>query len=279
MEKIRSYDQYVEVLSDFKKGRARCRTNKVMMREELAALIDSGKLLYEEINGTIWFFSNEDYYYYAHMYAPKDTLIQMRGQDKDVLVELMGKDDRYDGQMERELVEAGYRKGDKYLELGMDLEDKIDDITRQNNIMHKFWEKRGYTYRKATREDYPELRKQWLEGLGRESYNVKAMTDAELEEMERHGRCSLICDPRGKIVSSCIYLKNGQIAYGYIAVTSQKGSGLGAGALCDAEAHEYEEGCVKQLVWVREDNSDSLSMNMHMSSLTGKIFRQFVFKS
>lgn len=279
MEKIRAYDQYVEVLSDFKKGRARCRTNKVMMREELAALIDSGKLLYEEINGTIWFFSNEDYYYYAHMYAPKDTLIQMRGQDKDVLVELMGKDDRYDGQMERELVEAGYRKGDKYLELGMDLEDKIDDITRQNNIMHKFWEKRGYTYRKATREDYPELRKQWLEGLGRESYNVKAMTDAELEEMERHGRCSLICDPRGKIVSSCIYLKNGQIAYGYIAVTSQKGSGLGAGALCDAEAHEYEEGCVKQLVWVREDNSDSLSMNMHMSSLTGKIFRQFVFKS
>lgn len=279
MEKLRTYEEYMEVLSSFKQGRTRCRTNKMMMREELAALVDAGKLSYEEIGGTLWFFSDEDYFYSAHLYAPKDTPIQMRKQDKDVLVELMGKGERYDGQMERELIDAGYRKGDKYLEYHLNLAEKIDDINRQNNAMHKFWEKRGYTYRKATREDYPELRKQWIDGLGRESYNVKSMTNAELEEMERYGRCSLICNPNGEIVSSSIYLKNGQIAYGYITVTHLQGSGLGAGALCDIEAHEYEEGCIKQLIWIREDNSDSISMTMHTSSLTGKMFRQFIYKS
>lgn len=279
MEKLRTYEEYMEVLSSFKQGRARCRTNKMMMRDELAALVDAGKLSYEEIGGTLWFFSDEDYFYSAHLYAPKDTPIQMRKQDKDVLVELMGKGERYDGQMERELIDAGYRKGDKYLEFCLDLAEKIDDINRQNNAMHKFWEKRGYTYRKATREDYPELRKQWIDGLGRESYTVEAMTDKEIETMERHGRCSIICDPSGHIVSSSIYLKKGEVAYDYITVTLLPGSGLGSSAAFDREVHEYNEGCIKNLAWARCNNKDAISALGHNSFLTGKMFWEFIYES
>ncbi len=279
MEKLQSYEQYSQVLAAFKQGRARCATNKMMMRDELTALIEAGKLYYEQIGDTLWFFSDEDYFYSAHLYAPADRPIQMEKQDKDVEVELMGNESRYNVQMDRELVAAGFEKGGKYLEYGSFLEDFIEMIRSRAKVMRAFWEKRGFTYRKATKADYPELRKQWLIMLGEDSYNVLALTDAQLDEMEKYGRCPVICDPQGRIVASSTFFKSGNLAYDYITETVFKKSGLGGSVAYERAICEYEEGCTKQLTWVREDNAESSSGAERVSDLTGKYLWQFVYRN
>lgn len=113
MEKIHTYEQYDEVLADFKKGKAKCSTNKIFMRDELTALIDAGKLFYQEIDGTLWFFSNEGYFYRADFFVPADIPIRLHRQDMAVLTELTGSETRYNVQWEQELIAAGYEKRDK----------------------------------------------------------------------------------------------------------------------------------------------------------------------
>lgn len=281
MEKIRTYEQYSQMLAAFKRGKARCGTNMIMMRQELTALIEAGKLYCEQIEGTLWFFSDEDYFYSAHLYAPADTPVRMIRQDKDVLVELIGNEARYDGQMESKLLAAGFDKHARYLEHAAQLDEIIDDVARQNKAMHAFWQRRGLTYRTAVRADYPQIRALWLDMLGRDSYNVTVLTDAELEEMERYGRCSLLCDGQGRILAAAHYLRpqGAKYAYVYNVAGAFKGSGLGAAAYFDVLVHIYEEGCTKLTSWVREDNEDSNLMTRRAEKLSGKFFWQFVFRA
>ena len=103
MEKLRTYEQYSEVLAAFKQGRARCGTNELMMRDELMEKIKAGKLYYEQIGDTLWFFTNEGYFYTGVFYVPADKTIEMRAQDMDVVTELMGTETRYNSKWDEEL--------------------------------------------------------------------------------------------------------------------------------------------------------------------------------
>lgn len=281
MEKLQSYEQYSQVLADFKAGRTRCGTNRLMTREELAALIEAGKLWYEQIGDTLWFFTHEGYFYTGVYYVPADKAIEMQAQDMDVVAELMGKGDRYDQRRDEELVAAGFEKRDKRFEFFSQLDDSIDQLRKQNDFMRTFWERRGFTYRTATRDDYPELHALWLEMIGKERYTVTVMTDAELEEMEEYGRCSVICDPKGKIVAASNYTRPNEGVHGYFYYTAgyRKGSGLGASSYFDASVHAFQEGCTKLTGRVREDNDDSNNMTQRAQQRTGKYFWQFVYKT
>lgn len=280
MEKILTYEQYSQVLAAFKKGRARCATNLIKMRDELTALIEAGKLYYEQTGDTLWFFSDEEYFYSAHLYAPADAPVRAEKKDKDVLVELMGNQFRYDERLERELAAAGFEKHARYLEHAAVLEEVIGEVERQNRAMRAFWQRRGYVYRTALASDYPGIRALWLEMLGRDSYNVTAATEAELEEMERYGRCSLICDGQGRICAAAYYLRprDAKFAYVYNVAGAYKGSGLGAAAYYDAVTRIYAEGCARLTSWVRDDNEQSLYMTRRVEQLSGKFFWQFVLR-
>ena len=281
MEKVRTYEQYSRTLAAFKEGRARCGTNMLMMRDELTELIGAGKLYYEQIGETLWFFSDEEYYYKAHLYVPADAPVRMQKQDRNVLAELMGNERRYDERMERALLGAGFEKHAKYLEHAAVLDEIIDDVARQNSAMRAFWQRRGYVYRTAAAADYPRIRALWLDMLGRDSYNVSALTGAELEEMERYGRCSLICDGQGEIRAAAYYLRprGAKYAYVYNVAGAYKGSGLGAAAYFDALVHIYAEGCARLTSWVRQDNEESLRMTRRAEKPSGKFFWQFVLEA
>lgn len=279
MEKICTYEQYSEILTAFKKGKARCSTNKLMTRNELTGLIEAGKLYYSWIDGVLWFFVNEGYFYSANFYVPVDAPIRMCKQDMDVLVELTGNQTRYNEQWERELIAAGYKKYDNYLEYATQLDAVIDDIRKQNKADHAYWEKQGFIYRKATKADYPEMLKLWEGRLGRGRYTINSMTDADLEEMEQSGRCILICDPRGKIVATHMYAQQNKIAVGFHVAALYQGQGLGSSVFRQCIMSAYEAGSTKFAAWIREDNVESIKMHRRVLKLTGKFYWQFIYKA
>lgn len=278
MEKIRAYEQYSEVLAAFKKDKARCSTNKLMTRDEITALIEAGKLYYAEIDGVLWFFVNEEYFYTANFYAPSDTPIRMRKQDMDVVVELTGNQTRYNEQWERELIAAGYEKGDKrMMEWGCQLDDVIDYVQEQLKTLRAVWGSRGFTRWKAVKADYPEIRGLLEDKIGKDRHTIIAMTDAQLEEMERFGRCSVIRGPEGSIRAASIYFKQNKTAYGYMTATYYMG--LGAWASYERYLNAYQEGCVRTAAWIREDNQKSMGMGSHVLKPTGKFYWQFICRA
>lgn len=280
MKKITTYDEYAQILADFKVGKARCSTNKMYTRSELETLIAAGKLYHDEIEDVLWFFVNEGYFYTASFYVPADMPIRMRRQDMDVLVELTGNPDRYNQKWEDELIAAGYEKRDKYLEYASQMSDIIDDVKKQNQVMHAFWEKRGFHYRTATKEDYPEMMKLWEEKLGKHRYTLNSMTEAELDEMEKYGRCVVICDKEGKICATSMYVKKNATFYGLHSATYHQGSGLGACAFFELIDHAYQEGCTKTVGWARLGNLEGDGLQMRTKQkMTGKFYFQFICKA
>ena len=280
MEKLRSYDHYAEVLSEFKKNKARCASNKFLLKDELTALITAGKLYFEEADGVMWFFSKESYFYTSHFYVPAGTPIHMRRQDMDVLVELTGNETRYNQQWEDELVAAGFEKHDKYLEFGCDLEQIIDKEREMNLKLHAFCKRYGFSYRKAAKADYPEMWRLWEEKLEKRRYTLYAMTDAELDEMEKYGRCILICGQNGEIIATDMYTRKGANAYSFHTATYYLELGLGGCIGNEMMIRMYDEGCRKSIGWIREDNIEAIKLAKRRKSvLTGKFYIQFVYRS
>ena len=277
MKKLDTYEQYSEVLSTFKKDKERCSTNKLFTRDELTALIEAEKLYYDEIGGVLWFFVNEGYFYTANFFVPANVPIQMRKQDMDVVVELTGNGTRYNEQWERELIVAGYEKGDKRLERVCQLEDVVGFVQESIKTWRRACGKQGLTHRKAVKADYPEIRRLLEDRIGKHRYTIVAMTDAELDEMERFGRCNVICGPDGGIRAVNIYLKRNKTSYDYVAAAYDPG--LGPWASAEGLVSAYQEGCVKTVAWMREDNPAAIKMCKYTHRLTGKFYWQFICKA
>lgn len=276
MEKLLSYEQYSQVLAAFKMGRERCNTNKLMTREELSALIEADKLLYEQIGDTFWFFTKESNFYTGVYYVPADKTIEMRSQDMDVVVDLMGKGDRYDERRDEELVAAGFEKRDKRLEMCCNIPERIDSIKEQEERVRAVWSAQGFTCRRAVKADYPAMLQLLEERIGRERYTIIAMTDTELETMERDGGGVVACDPEGKICAVGVQFIRGNVGYAYLGASNLLG--LGAWTNMERFLIEYQAGCVKEVGWIREDNAKSLGLSRHFRHMTGKFYWQFVFR-
>ena len=279
MNHINSYDQYLEILDGFKKREGRSSTNKLMMPDEVKDLIEAGKLLYAEEEHVLWLYIDEGDYYSASFYVPADQPVKMHGQDKDVIVDLMGNQTRNNDQWERELIDTGFEKSDKRFEYGCRLDDIIDEAKIQYNVASKFWGRRGFYQRKAVKEDYPELKKLLETALGRSRHVVTVMTDYELDEMENSGTCDVICDSSGKIQAASFYKKRNTTALGCWSATYYQRSGLGALVVYCTLINAYEKGCKKLSGWIREDNQDSLALNGRTTRPTGKYYWQFVFRA
>lgn len=278
MEKLLSYEQYSQVLAAFKEGWERCGTNKLMTREELTNLIEAGKLWYEQVGDTLWFFTHEGYFYTGVYYVPADKAIEMQKQDMDVVAELMGKGDRYDQRRDDELVAAGFEKRDKRLEFCTQLEESIELVKKENEKLCAYWGRKGFTCRTATRADYPETYKLWLDRLGKERYTAAAMTDTEIDDMERFGRCIVICDKDGHVQAAENYeVKKGNSTACYFHLFASYMLGMGGWADRAIRIQAYQEGFTKGYSWIRDDNVESRSMASGTGlQLTGKFYWQFV---
>lgn len=280
MKKLRTYEEYSQVLAAFKENRARCATNKLMTRNEVTALIDAEKLYYDEIDGVFWIFEKESDHYIGSFFVPKDTYIRIHKLDMDVLIDLTGNQNRYNERWEQELIAAGCEKGDKRLEYVCQFKgDMIDTVKQQCSTRRARMEQQGLYYRKATRADYPELKVLWKLRFGEYMRILPVLTDTDWDEIEEHGRCDVICEPNGKIIASYLYTARNKVAYGFIATALYQGKGHGGAIFHRGVRSAYEEGNSRFIGWIRKDNINSIMMTRHVLSLTGKYYYQFVCRA
>lgn len=197
----------------------------------------------------------------------------------DATVELTGNLARYNEQWEQELIAAGYEKIVRRYEWSAPMDLIIDDAKEQLAVRNARLEQQGMYFRKATKADYPELESLWELRLGKSRYVLTAMTDAEWDDIERFGRCDVICDASGKIVATYAYARQGKTACAYHVVALHQGQGLGSAVLYKLITSAYEEGCTKFACWIRDDNQDSIRLHQRVLTMTDKFYWQFVYRA
>ena len=279
MKIVETGGMFAEIVNNYKREKKRCETNMFILQNEINTWIKGGKLYYDMIEGVLWFFVKNAQYYIAYFYHPKEEKLKMVPQDLDVIVEIMGNQNRYNSGWETELLESGFEKYHNNFEYVVKKEDcNLEKSNFEKN--NKFVEKMGCYHRCAKKEDYDALYQFWTSKL--DKYAVYTMTDKEIEDMERYNRGHLILNNKNEILAAAYYLRTGNTANVLYNVSLQKGFGHVIRVfLLD---YAFREGCDRIITWIYENNEYvALNKNPHRLSKgitvkTGKFVQQFLMR-
>ena len=280
MRIIESSELFTEIVNGYKHENKHCGTNMLLMQNEINDLIGAGKLYYDLIEGILWFFVKQGDYYIAYFYLPKEEKLKLMPQDLDVIVEIIGNQTRYNSEWEEALLESGFEKHNKNFEYLEKREECQIEVRLIQEKMNKFVEKMGCHHRSAKKEDYEAMYQLWTSKI--DNYAVHAMTDKELDEMERYNRAHLILNKKNEILAAVYYLRTGNTANVLYNASLQKG--FGAVVRLFMADHAFQEGCDRLISWVYEDNKD-LPFNVNPTWIqknaitkTGKFSQQFLLR-
>lgn len=274
MEKIENSEMFTQILKNYKREKKACGTNMLLMQNEINDLIESQKLYYDFIEDILWFFVRNDDYYLAYFYVPKGQRLKMTPQDCDVIVEIIGNQVRYNSQWEAELLESGLEKHNKNLEFLAKRENCQKIVDEQANKNASFVDSISYYRRKATRSDYDEMYRLWRSTI--DKYAVHTLSESELDEMVRTGSAYLICNEKDDIcaVGYCPMTHNTAVMRYIVSIHK----GLGSVVAYEQLASLFEEGCERIIIWIWENNVESLKLWKWIAVETGKFSQQLIMR-
>ena len=274
MQIIKSSEMYTQILKKYKSEKKHCGTNMLLMQNEISDLIDDGRLYYDVIEGVLWFFDKNDDFYIAYFYLPKGEKLKMVPQDCDVLVELIGNTVKYDSQRETELLETGFEKYRRNIESLIKKEERQSEVERLAKNIYSYVENIGCYRRSAEKTDYKAMHQMWRSRI--DKYAVHTLTKSKLDEMVKYQRGRLIFNEENELCCAVYCSTEGNTGTAEYAAASYKG--LGAVACYEGVISLFNEGCERVVVWIWENNKDSLKLWKHIASETGKFCQQFLMK-
>lgn len=274
MKIIENSETFVQIVNSYRHEKKHCSTNLLLMQDKINDLIDAGKLYYDLIDGILWFFEKNNDFYIAYFYLPKEEKLKLIPQDLDVIVEIVGNQVRYNIQWEMELLESGFEKYNRYIEIMAHKEQCQSMIEKQVEKIHSFVERMGCYRRTATKADYDKMYQLWRTKIDR--YAIRTLTEKELDEMERSNRGYLICNDKNEICVAGYYSRTDNTANTGYLVSLYKG--FGAVASYERMASMFREGCDRYIGWTRENNTDMLMIARKFAVETGKFSQQFLMR-
>lgn len=274
MNIIENSEMFAQILNNYKREKKHCGTNMLMMQDEINDLIDAGNLYYSFIEDILWLFVKYDDFYLAYFFVAKGEKLKLVPQDCDVIVELIGNTVKYNSQWEAALLEAGFEKYNKNIEFVAKKEECQSVIEKQKEKISSFVDSIGYYRRRAQKIDYDEMYQLWRSKI--DKYAVHTMTEKEKDEMEKCGSGYLICNEKNDICAVGYCPKTFKTAVMRYIVSTYKG--LGSVVAYEQVASMYQEGCDRVIIWIWENNIDSLKLWRWIAVETGKFSQQFLMK-
>ncbi|MCI9480642.1 MAG: hypothetical protein HFI21_16900 [Lachnospiraceae bacterium] len=274
--KIQSLEEWLGILSAFKRSCGRCETNCYIPLPQMEEYIHEGRLRYEIIPGrALWLFEQERDYYLGYYYVPKEEKLCIRPQNLDVVVYLIGSEKKYAAKREEELAGLGFIRYRRNLEY-MVASEKIPELEKMDRKCRRFMEKMNFCYTPFRIEDYEEVFKMWRERIDR--YSVKDMLKSRIRRAEEKAECLLIRDKEGHITAACAFEVNGAAGFSENIATaiSCSGTGTGGALLCRSLMNIFSRGCTKDSMWVWEGNMESRRMTERFAELTGRFSQQML---
>ena len=276
MELVTSANEFYHIIRNFKKNHHKdYDTNFYMTKDIVSQLIEDGMLYIEVESDVVWIYKSNQKFYNAWFYSAKNQDFALLPKDKDIVVAILGNQERYDTKIENRLAASGFQKWNKNLEYVTVLKNH-KEIKRQADDFKSYFERNGFKMREARKEDYEEMKKLCEDVIDR--YAIEDFTSKEMKQIFGNGQSIVFMDKNEKIVATDIYLVSGKtILSSYIAVAPElNGKGLGAACMLCMQKKAVELGYDKILAWKWENNTASIRLTKRIAEPTGKFSQQFV---
>lgn len=276
--KLNTLDEWINILNAFKSKHRRCETNCYLSLPAVEEYIKEKRLFYEILSeSTLWLFEQERDYYLGYYYVSKSGKLDMAPQDLDVVIYLIGTEKRYVDRREEELVQLGCIKYRRNLEY-MLTSEKAPELERMDRKCRLFMAKMNFHYAAFSAEDYENVYRLWRERI--DKYSVKDMLKSRIRQMEEKEECIMIRDQDENIAAACVFGVNGTIGFSENIATNAlyNGSGMGGALLCRSFLDIFSKGCIKDYMWVWENNAESRKITERFAELTGRFSQQLLWK-
>lgn len=210
--KLQSFNEWNEILHDFKHTRGRCDTNCYVSAQAINEYILNERMRYAIYNDTLWLFEKEKGYSIAYFYVAKDSHITCARTDEKQIVYLIGSEDDYkSSRREAELIVGGFEKYKKNLEYIFKKEDK-QSVVEIDKKCDRVLKKLGCHYAwLQEHEDYEAIYELWREQI--DFYSVKYALPSRIDGMIKNKECMAVRNEEDDIVAAMCYSINGIRAF------------------------------------------------------------------
>lgn len=212
MKKLQSFEEYTDIVKEFKSVCKKPFSNLYYMSDDIKKSIKLGRLAYEETEGGIVFFRDEELYYRACLYLNEKKQFAINPQDKKILVRNIYKTKEKEQRLqivERGLEEGGFRKAGTTV----GIQGETYKIYQKCKPMRKYaeaLEKNGYRCIEASISMYQEIEEMIINSGIIKDYQLDYRTDEEKKKLEG-GSYLCIVDGDGKICAASLCVIEGGI--------------------------------------------------------------------
>lgn len=261
MRKVGSLQEYYALVNGAKSRHGSLKTNCILFPDALDRYIQLGRLLWEELDAGMMFYSDEETFYQAYFYINPSLPFSVSRKDKPVLLQNVYKGEKKPWvlSMEKALQNSGFVLQDPLMHGVVPDDSHVQQIRKTARLIERIFQKEGLTYAKLRRDQIPEMLafRKTIDEIP--FYAFPYFTDDELMEEAEAERLCCIMDRDGRIIGARHLIVNGKKAYGWVGVEEKYKTMYGVATMFLLHAFDYfYANGVKMCAWVKSRNTPSI---------------------
>lgn len=268
MQLLESYDEYKDMVRRLRKKCDRPFSNVYFMQNDMERYIQLGRVSYEETEGGIIFYFDEEKYYRVCLCVSDVTKLFIGRKDKKILVKNVFQKDRKKENLqcvEQQLGKLGFKKADTSVKIRGDVQKLYQKFVRMEKYADAL-EKKGYRCITADFSMLQEIEEMILDSGIIKDYQLNYWTDEEKKRMAEKGSYLCIVNHDYQICAAATCIIGDTTIKGMTGVVKEKYKMHG---LIVALAYHrlkwlYENGFKSIQGWILTDNEPSLRYHQSM---------------
>lgn len=263
MNRVDSLDQYKALLAEAqKKAEKRLVTNSYMFTKDIQRYIDLGRLYYEELEGGIAFYSDEDSHYRCYLHADPAGSVKIGKKDKLVLAQVLYRKEKTARELgvTSKLASAGFYMNDIMDYITVDYSQGLKKIAPLVKYIHGLLDEGRLVCRTVS----PSELNQFVEFQNHIDnipyYQLTYHSPEEYALAIQEGRAECVVDQNGNICAVHYFdVENGNLG-GWYAIKEEYQKAYGIVMLFSYSAMKYaEKNNIKNVYgWVLRNNTESI---------------------
>ncbi len=267
MEKLKTFDEYTNLIKEVKSACKKPFSNIYYMSRDIKNYIGTGRLSYEKVSGGVLFFLDEELYYRVWLYIDEKAKFIICPQDKKMLVRNIYKSGEKEESLQcidHRLEESGFQKEGTTIGIQGELQNllqKCEKIKKYAEAM----ERKGFRCVEADFSMYGELEAIILDSGIVKDYQLDYRTEEEKRKLEK-GSYLYIADADGQICAASICIVENGIANGVALAVKEEYKRQGIAPYLTYHRFQWMRNKEVRIVqgWILTSNVPSLKYHQSM---------------
>lgn len=278
MIKVNSYEEYRQILKEYKKGKKQIITNMYLMREPLKKIISEDRFFLANKEGALIFLVDEKNYYRLFFYQSDEEIVNLSKQDKEILIEIIY-NNAVDNSAIKKVMNAYALSGarfDKKCHLyEFPIEKRTEFLDAEYDRSLRALAENGLSPEIAQCSDIGEIQSLWDQYL--DKFDFEFITDQELLDIIDNQEIMVIKDKGHVIATISLKYSEGKILECHQTVSEKyRGMGLGKILLLLSFKKAMDLNIAVYNAWIDDENTVSINCHLKAGNATEKVLEHYI---